>query len=94
MPEALSSYYSTFALDLIGFGKSDKPRGFRYDIVAFVEFIRQFINVVGVDKKKIIIVGHSLGGYIAREFVLKYPLLVHQLTLMDSSGTLESNPFA
>jgi pimeloyl-ACP methyl ester carboxylesterase len=65
-----------------------------YDISAFVEFIRQFINVVGVDKKKIIIVGHLLGGYIACVFVLKYPLLVHQLILIETSGTLESNLIA
>lgn len=90
MPEALSSYFRTFALDLIGFGKSDKPQSFGYDIAAFVRLIREFMHVVGIDKKKIILIGHSLGGYIACEFVIKYPLLMHQLILVDSSGTLQS----
>jgi len=90
LPEALSSYFWTCALDLMGFGKSDKPQNFGYDIAAFVELIREFMHVVGIDKKKIILVGHSLGGYIACEFVIKYPFLMHRLILVDSSGTLQS----
>ena len=33
--------------------------------------------------------GHSLGGYIACEFVIKYPTLVRKLVLVDSSGMLD-----
>lgn len=62
-----------------------------YVISAFVEFIRQFINVVGVDKKKSIPVGHLLGGYIAYVFVLKYSLRASTNLNRYIGDTPESN---
>ena len=38
---------------------------------------------------EIILVGHSLGGYIACEFVIKYSELVGKLVLVDTSGMLD-----
>jgi 2-hydroxy-6-oxonona-2,4-dienedioate hydrolase len=88
LPEALASYFPTYALDLIGFGKSDKSLELKYRISEFVELIRNFVDQVITPIKMITIIGHSLGGYIACEFAIKCPLSTRSLVLVDSSGML------
>ena len=92
IPDALSKYYHTIAVDLIGFGGSDKPADINYTIEKFAEFILEFINKKGLnsdDNKKITLVGHSLGGYIAVEFAIRNRELIEKLVLIDSSGFLK-----
>jgi pimeloyl-ACP methyl ester carboxylesterase len=91
IPDALSKYYHTIAVDLIGFGESDKPEDIDYTIEKFAEFILEFINKKGLisDNKKITLIGHSLGGYIAVEFAIRNIELIEKLVLIDSSGFLK-----
>jgi 2-hydroxy-6-oxonona-2,4-dienedioate hydrolase len=91
IPDALSKYYHTISVDLIGFGGSDKPDDIDYTIEKFAEFILEFINKKGInnDDKKITLVGHSLGGYIAVEFAIRNIELIEKLVLIDSSGFLK-----
>lgn len=91
IPDALSNYYHTIAVDLIGFGGSDKPADINYTIEKFTEFILEFINKKGLngDGGKITLVGHSLGGYIAVEFAIRNIELIEKLVLIDSSGFLK-----
>src|SRR5919198_1692565 len=77
IPDALSKYFHPIlAVDLIGFGGSDKPITTDYTIEYFSKFIRDFISHKQIwrneddssndnDMGKTTIVGHSLGGYIA-----------------------------
>jgi pimeloyl-ACP methyl ester carboxylesterase len=69
IPYALSKYFHTIAVDLIGFGLSDKPeKEDYYAIKGFSKFIVNFLGKIRIkekEHKKISIVGHSLGGYIA-----------------------------
>lgn len=70
-PEALSKYYHTIAIDLMGFGESDKPKE-DYSISFLSKFIKDFITEMGLGpREKISIIGHSLGGYIAIDFAIK-----------------------
>jgi 2-hydroxy-6-oxonona-2,4-dienedioate hydrolase len=91
IPDALSKYYHTIAVDLIGFGGSDKPVNVSYTIEKFAEFILEFIDKIGLngDDGKITLVGHSLGGYIAVEFAIRNKELIEKLVLIDSSGFLK-----
>ena len=91
IPDALSKYYHTIAVDLIGFGGSDKPVDVNYTIEKFADFILEFIDKIGLngDDGKITLVGHSLGGYIAVEFAIRNKELIEKLVLMDSSGFLK-----
>ncbi len=91
IPDALSKYYHTIAVDLIGFGGSDKPVDVSYTIEKFAEFILEFIDKIGLngDDGKITLVGHSLGGYIAVEFAIRNKELIEKLVLIDSSGFLK-----
>ena len=99
IPDALSRYFHpVVAVDLIGFGGSDKPVTVDYTIEYFSEFIRDFIDCKQVwrdddenddDSFKTIIVGHSLGGYIAVKVAIEAQDLIEKLVLIDSSGMLK-----
>ncbi len=89
IPEALSKYFHTISVDLIGFGGSDKPKE-DYTIKYFAQFIKKFIRKIGIkDQDKISIAGHSLGGYIAAEYTIENKSQIEKLVLIDSSGMLD-----
>ena len=92
IPDALSLLGShALALDLPGFGQSDKPENMEYTIKQFGQIVASFTNKVGLinTNKKVSIVGHSLGGYIATQLATEYPNLVGKLVLIDTSGMLD-----
>ncbi|MGH9973879.1 MAG: alpha/beta fold hydrolase [Nitrososphaeraceae archaeon] len=101
IPDALSRYFHPIvAVDLIGFGGSDKPVTLDYTIEYFSKFIRDFIYCKQIwrndddsddddDSCKTIIVGHSLGGYIAAKVAIEDQDLIEKLVLIDSSGMLK-----
>jgi len=106
IPDALSRYYyPIIAVDLIGFGGSDKPVTVDYTIEYFSKFIRDFIDCKRIwrnddsdddsdddgddDSCKTIIVGHSLGGFIAAKVAIEGQDLIEKLVLIDSSGMLK-----
>jgi len=87
IPEALSDFHS-MAIDLPGFGESDKPVNINYTINEFRKFIISFLKEVSFNDEKTTIIGHSLGGYIASEIAIQHQNNVNQLVLIDPSGTL------
>jgi pimeloyl-ACP methyl ester carboxylesterase len=98
IPEALSLYFHTIAIDLPGFGGSDKPPDMNYTIEAFSDIIRQFTEKIRITKEdrsdnktsKVTLVGHSLGGYIASKVAAEDDSnFIDKLVLVDSSGNLE-----
>lgn len=99
IPDALSLYFHTLAIDLPGFGGSDKPTDMNYTIEAFSDIVRQFMDKIRITEedrgnnnraKKITLVGHSLGGYIAsRIAAAENSSFLDKLVLVDSSGNLE-----
>jgi 2-hydroxy-6-oxonona-2,4-dienedioate hydrolase len=86
VPEALSKSYHTFAIHLIGFGKSDTPSTVNYSIRFFRDFVFEFMRTISIDHGKTCLIGHSLGGYIAAEVEIENLELVDRLVLIDSSG--------
>ena len=98
IPEALSLYFHTVAIDLPGFGGSDKPSDMEYTIDAFSEIIREFMRRIGIGEReggsntaRTTLVGHSLGGYIASNIAAspENNYFLEKLVLVDSSGNLE-----
>jgi len=88
-PDALSADFHTIALDLPGFGESDKPTTMDYTIENFRETIVDFMNMLSINDGKTSIIGHSLGGYIAAEVAIENNNQVEGLVLIDSSGFLK-----
>jgi pimeloyl-ACP methyl ester carboxylesterase len=91
IPAALSNYFHTINVDLIGFGESDKPVEGDYTIKGFSKFIANFLkeDIKIGENEKISIVGHSLGGYIAAQFAIENRRTIEKIVLIDSSGLLE-----
>jgi pimeloyl-ACP methyl ester carboxylesterase len=90
IPDALSAYFHTIAVDLVGFGASDKPEAADYTIKGLSRFIVDFVRKgirLGRDEK-ISLVGHSLGGYIAAQVAIENKDIIDKLVLIDSSGML------
>jgi 4,5:9,10-diseco-3-hydroxy-5,9,17-trioxoandrosta-1(10),2-diene-4-oate hydrolase len=72
-----------YAVDLVGFGYSDKPQ-VDYSIPYFVEFVKNFMGILGIERA--VLVGESMGGAISLRIALKYPHLVEKLVLGASAG--------
>src|SRR5215210_3161188 len=51
IPEALSLYFHTLAVDLPGFGGSDKPSDMEYTIEAFSDIVRQFMDKIRITEE-------------------------------------------
>ncbi|MFX0032746.1 MAG: alpha/beta fold hydrolase [Candidatus Hodarchaeota archaeon] len=75
-------------LDLPGFGKSGKPKT-KYSIDFFSTQIIEFLNIFGY--KKVILVGHSLGGVIALNIAIKNLNLVKKLILINTSASFSQS---
>lgn len=71
----VSSFYRVIALDLKGFGDSDKPtRRNRYRIDTLLEELKDLI--IGLGVSNCILVGHDLGALLCWHFLHQYPGMV------------------
>lgn len=75
----LSSAYHVIALDLPGFGRSDKPER-SYTAVFYQEVLFDLQQTLGIERATL--VGHSLGAAIVQSFALNYPAQVERLALV------------
>lgn len=71
------------AVDLLGHGQSDKPRGL-YLLDDFALLLDGFMDALSL--KSATICGHSLGGAIAVHFGYFYPQRVDRLVLVSAGG--------
>jgi pimeloyl-ACP methyl ester carboxylesterase len=85
VPE-LSKEYRVIAVDLPGYGKSQKD-AYAYTISFYAEQIKRLTDELKLDK--FTLVGHSMGGQIGIMFVLKYPDLLDKLVLASPAGIEE-----
>ncbi|MBI2060216.1 MAG: alpha/beta fold hydrolase [Nitrospirae bacterium] len=71
------------ALDLPGFGHSEKPRR-EYSMDFFVATVKGLLEKLGIER--VHLVGNSMGGMISEAFALAHPLRISSLTLVDAAG--------
>jgi pimeloyl-ACP methyl ester carboxylesterase len=83
IPE-LSKKYHVLALDLAGFGFSDKPAGADYGYRLFADTVKRFIDAKKAGRVSLI--GNSMGGGVSLRFTLDNPGRVGRLVLVDSAG--------
>ena len=82
--DALASRRPLYAFDVLGFGRSSRPDFSREPAqleAQLVDSIEAWRKALAIDK--FVLLGHSLGGYIATSYALKYPQPVVALLLAD-----------
>ncbi|MBE9205696.1 alpha/beta fold hydrolase [Nostoc sp. LEGE 06077] len=85
----LEQDFEVFAIDLLGFGRSAKPK-LQYSGDLWRDQLHDFINeVIG---RKAILAGNSLGGYGCLCVAAQYPESVAGVVLLNSAGPFSDNP--
>lgn len=80
---ALAGQFRVIAVDLPGFGDSDKPIGAPYDARFFAGAGIDLLDALALDRVHLI--GNSLGGRVALEIALRHPDRVGRLALLAPS---------
>ena len=81
--DELARHYTVVAPDLLGHGRSAKPRA-DYSVGGYANGMRDLLTVLGVDK--VTVVGHSFGGGVAMQFAYQFPERTERLVLVASGG--------
>jgi pimeloyl-ACP methyl ester carboxylesterase len=79
----LAQQYRVIAPDLLGHGLSDKPRT-DYSLGAFAAGLRDLLDELDISAATV--VGHSLGGGVAMQFIYQHPEYCQRLILISSGG--------
>ena len=80
---ALASEHRVIAMDLPGFGDTDKPFPAPYDPPFFSSWAESLLDELGIERAHVL--GHSMGGRVAIEFGLRNPDRALGLVLMTPS---------
>ena len=89
---SVSKKYRALAMDSRGHGRSEAPTEEEdYSVKIFSEDVYALLLKLGIEK--CCLVGHSMGGFMALQFVLDHPEIIKALVLVDtSSGEFEVAP--
>lgn len=85
---ALRNQCRTITLDLRGFGNSDAPPG-PYSMDQMAADVRALMSLLNVDQA--VIVGLSMGGYIALAFFRNHPDAVRAMVLADTRASADTH---
>ncbi len=91
----LSKYGKVLTIDVPGFGLTERVDKNKVSFNPYsrdgqVEVIKIFLEKKGI--KKVILLGHSMGGGIATYFTIKYPEFVEKLIIEDGAIFEEGGP--
>lgn len=79
------------ALDLPGYGDSDKPE-LEYSLSFYTSFLKVFLDTLNA--QDITLCGLSMGGAIALQYVLQHPEYIGKLVLVAPWGISTSAPYS
>jgi 4,5:9,10-diseco-3-hydroxy-5,9,17-trioxoandrosta-1(10),2-diene-4-oate hydrolase len=80
---ALAQEHRVFAVDIVGFGRTDKPEVV-YTFELMADFVINFMNAMGLDKASL--VGNSMGGGISITVADQASERVQKIILVDPVG--------
>lgn len=85
--DSLSSNRKVYAFDVLGFGRSSRPKFDKSEEVEWqiVQSFEWWRREVGLEKK-FILLGHSFGAYLALSYALHFPDKIAHLILADPWG--------
>jgi len=91
MPQLVRGGHRVYALDLLGFGRSARPRDAAYSIPQEAGIVEKFIAGQNLDRTDL--AGWSMGGWIAMRVALDEPERIRRLAIYDSAGLRYDVPF-
>lgn len=80
-----------YAVDLVGFGESSKPRHAPYGRAFYVEQLEHLRGQYGL--RQVIPIGHSLGGMLGIEWAAEHPEAVAAVIAIAPGGLLTGDEF-
>ncbi|KYC37808.1 alpha/beta hydrolase [Scytonema hofmannii PCC 7110] len=89
IPVLAAAGYQVFAIDLLGFGGSDKPP-LKYAVEVWVELLKDFWTVH--IQEPAVFIGNSIGALIGLIAVTKHPEIAAGGVLINSAGGLSHRP--
>jgi len=81
---ALAQTARVLALDLVGYGDTQRPDSVRYSLRTWTDHVWAFMDAHGIEKTRVI--GNSLGGRIALQMVTDQPDRIVKMVLMGTPG--------
>jgi pimeloyl-ACP methyl ester carboxylesterase len=88
---ALAGRYRVLALDLPGFGQSDRGNH-HYSPDNFARVLEALLQERGL--RRVALIGHSMGGTVALAYAAAYPERVSRLIVVDAAGVLHRSVYA
>lgn len=85
--EELSTRYRVIAIDLLGHGHTD-PLGYLHTMEDNADLVHSVLHELKL--RKVILVGHSMGGYVSLAFAELYPEMVKGIALLNSTAKADS----
>lgn len=82
--EPLAAGARVLALDLVGFGATERPADVRYSLRTWTDHVWGFLDALGIEKASVI--GNSLGGRIACQMAEDDRSRLDRLVLMGAPG--------
>ncbi len=79
---ALAEHFQVFAIDLIGYGDTDKPQ-IEYSYKAKVDHLAGFLDALCLDKVRL--GGNSMGSYVAVRYMLDNPERVRKMFMVATA---------
>jgi pimeloyl-ACP methyl ester carboxylesterase len=89
IPVLAAAGYQVYAIDLLGFGGSDKP-ALDYTVELWVEQIKDFCDAH--IQRPVVMVGNSIGGLLSLMVMAQYPELTQGGILLNCAGGLNHRP--
>ena len=91
VPELAQSGYASYALDLLGHGDSPKPDSRAYQMDWLLEHFSAWMRSLRLAEPAILI-GHSLGGYLALEYARRVSAWTRGLVLVNPLYSIRQLP--
>lgn len=89
-PVLANAGYCVYAVDLLGFGGSDKPKDEEYCIELWVDLLCDFIDSIGEGDDKWVIAGNSIGGLCSLGVAARLKEQIRGVTLFNCAGGMTS----
>jgi len=84
---SISSGHRALAMDLMGFGKSDKPNPTLHDFPHHARIVSEFIQSLGL--RNLVLILHDWGGPFAMQYVVRNPQNLAGLIIMNTFLTAD-----